>query len=248
MKTSSKLSIIIVILIAAIALLSVKTCKSIQKEKETLSLIESMNDTIKVWKDKDGLSHSKISALETQNVNDFLKLKSKDEEIIRLQESVREYKSKIKNGGSVTNITSNTNAVIKSPVETTLPPNTVVKPGEKLIYPTYSSKFNLDGWIWGDMTANKDSMTLRPNIKNEYTVVIGEDKTGFLGLGKRKTFVEVKNLNPYTETTSLRTYINTKPKPKLGLGVYTGYGIQLSPKDANITHGVQTGIGLILKF
>jgi hypothetical protein len=47
--------------------------------------------------------------------------------------------------------------------------------------------------------------------------MVVEKKTGFLGLGKGKTFVEATLHNPYSEVKVLRTYQTQLPKTKFML-------------------------------
>lgn len=208
---------LLIIIISVIVLLSVKTCNQSYKIKEQTSLISSLNDTVTIWKDKDSLSHSKIQAITTERVKDFLNIQNLQGENKKLQEEVKKYKGKIKNGGSVTNTVTK--------VETRVITNTVIDTVYKdnKLYPVYSGTFNKQGWVTGKVTADPDSITIDPlKVKIEQTYVIGQDKTGFLGLGKPKPFIEVINKNPYAETTELKTYQVTSPKPKRGIWLITG--------------------------
>lgn len=196
-------------------------------EQKELNL--AMSDTLHQYKDKDSLNHGRIALLETQNVNTFLDLYTKDKEIAKLQASVEANKKYLKEQGSVTNFTSETN--IK-----TSTPTTVVEtsdPGS----PIYKSPFNLRNkgitWVSGSVVASRDSTLVDLKVRNEYSLVIGEEPTGFLGLGKPKPFADVKNLNPWSETTDLRSYQVNLPKPKkvhIGLGVFYGFGAEFKPQ------------------
>lgn len=214
-------------------------------QKQTISekdgLLTSMNDTLKVWKDKDGLNHGSIGVITTTDPKDFINLPTNDPEIKRLQAEVEKYRKQIKNRGSVTTVTSNTSADIKVPT-------VVVQQPQDPNFPIYRSKFDLDGWIYGTVEARKDSTLISPRIRNEYTVVIGQEKQGFLGLGKPKPFVEVVNKNPYTETTQLRTYQvdDTRRKSHWNFGLYGGYGATLVKKEVVV--GPQVGGGITYNF
>ena len=83
-------------------------------------------------------------------------------------------------------------------------------------YPIYTSNFNKNEWIKGTIKAGPDSIIIDPlKIKIEQTFIIGEDRTGFLGLGRSKPFIEVVNKNPYAETEKLKTYqVDIKSKGK----------------------------------
>lgn len=197
------------ILLLLLVLQTVRTCNKQDKIEEQSGLISSLNDTVKVWKDKNGLSHSKIEVITTKDPSDFTKIKGLEGENKKLQDKVKQYENKIKNGGSVTNFTSETKTqiVTKTIVDT-------VRIAEN-VYPVYKSDFDLQGWVKGNVEARPDSIKINQTVVNEYTVVIGEDKQGFLGMGKPKPFVEVTNLNPYSTTPVLKTYkVDTKVKKK----------------------------------
>ena len=173
---------------------------SYQKEaKENANLVISLNDTLKTWKDKDSLSHTKIQIIETERTKDFLSLQSKDEEIIKLQKTVKQYEKQIKNQGSVTNFASETKIITKDSLVT----DSVC--GKCSFYFSNSNPwFSVDASIYPTETPNQLSLSLDLKVKNEYSVIVGEEKQGLFK--KPKPFVEVLNHNPYSETKSLKTY------------------------------------------
>lgn len=227
-----KLSKILMYVVSGLLLMTIlllaNKCSNDSKINEQAGLINSLNDTVKVWKGKDGLSHSSNSVVTTRDPQDFIKLKGQSEEIQKLQAKVKEYEKKIKNGGSVTNFSSETKTVTvtKTKVDTVVIDNT-----KQLVY---SSDFNKEDWVVGDVVARPDSTTVNLKVKNEYTVVIGYDKTGFLGLGKQVPFSEITNLNPYSTTPTLKTYqVDVKRRnravlPAIALGIGIVGGILIS--------------------
>lgn len=198
------------------------------KIHEQSNLIESLQNGLKKWKDKDSLEHAKILVIQTSKEKDFLKIQSKDSTIKELQNLLK--KSKIDKRGSVTIVKTNTKVITKT--------KTQIKDN------TYLSHFNLGSWVIGNTIANKDSTSVDLHIKNDYSVVIGNESQGWFK--KPKTFVEVTNKNPYTETKTLRTYKVSIPREKkFGIGPIVGYGV--GPN----TTGVFIGIGLqytLIKF
>lgn len=205
-------------IVILVILLLLQKCDGNRKLQEKSDLINSLSDSIIHTTNKLGQSVAKISVLETSSTKDFLKIRSSDSTIIFLQGKVKEYKSQLKNGGSITTIGTNTN--INSNTATTVKWDTI-KTGT--VFPVYESKLT-DKWYNGFIRASHDTIKLKLNVKNDYTVVIGEEGKLFR---KKTTFVEVTNLNPNTETTTLRTYQvknDTKPK-RFGIGVIIGYGI-----------------------
>ena len=210
---SKKLKYIISIIVILILIsLTMKTCSQNNTIKEKDSLINSLNDTVKIWKDKQNISHTKSQIIETSNVKDFLEIKNLKNENKILQEEVLKYKSKIKKGGSVTVATTNVNTKISS--KSKIIDSTFIIEDKK--YPIYTSNFNKNEWIKGTVKAGPDSIIIDPlKIKIEQTFIIGEDRTGFLGLGRPKPFIEVVNKNPYAETEKLKTYqVDIKSKNK----------------------------------
>ena len=81
-------------------------------------------------------------------------------------------------------------------------------------------------WIWGLTKATKDITQIGLRFHEEIDVVLGQEKTGFLGLGKPKPFAEVTLHNPYNKVSKLRSYSTTQlPARKLGLGPTAAYGL-----------------------
>lgn len=184
-------------------------------------------ENTKVWRDKDNKEHYKTDVVSANSPKDFIKSDPRDEELKELRDKVEFYRKQLKNKGNVSNIKTVT--TLNKTVETVIK-DTVYVDSLGRQFPTYVNHIH-DPWIDGKIETNKDSAKIDIKIKNNYSVVIGEDKTGFLGLGKPKTFAEVVNHNPYTETKSLKVYVTDKPKRKpiwlytLGIGILGGYFI-----------------------
>lgn len=198
-------------------------------ELEELNL--RVMDSLVISKNSNGEFEALIRTIETENTKTFYELQSKDSIIIDLQKEVKKNKKYLKNRGSVTNISSNTNIGIKTESE-------VIKASDSSF--VYKSAFNLDGWVYGLVTAGKDSTEIHLKVKNDYTVVLGQEKTGFLNLGKGKSFVKITNKNPYSEVKSLRTYQVSPPKVKrMGVGPFLGATLS---KDLSINPVIGVGI------
>ena len=191
--------VFIAILMVIIAILYFTNISYQKEAKENANLVISLNDTLKTWKDKDSLSHAKVQIIETERTKDFLSLQSKDEEIIKLQKTVKQYEKQIKNQGSVTNFTSETKIITKDSLVT----DSVC--GKCYFYFSNSNPwFSVDASIYPTKTPNQLNLSLDLKVKNEYSVIVGEEKQGLFK--KPKPFVEVLNHNPYSETESLKTY------------------------------------------
>lgn len=238
MKISKTLVYIIIAVILLLLFEGVVVYRFSNKSKaEDKSLIGSLNAELTTWKDKDSLSHAKIQIIETEKTKDFLSLQSKDEKIIKLQKTVKQYEKQIKNQGSVTNFTSETKITTKDSLVT----DSVC--GKCSFYFSNSNPwFSVDASIYPTETPNQLSLSLDLKVKNEYSVIVGEEKQGLFK--KPKPFVEVLNHNPYSETESLRTYQVSTPKLKRwGVGPQIGFGL-----NSNFTTGAYVGIGLHYSF
>lgn len=197
-----------------------------EERLENEALIEAASTEIDTWRNNNGEQFARIQTLETAKAKDFLKFKTKDSTILKLQAEVKRTEKYLKEQGSVTVI------------ETETIYDTIYKNKDEVytsIFGTYISSSIDNKWIVADfgfkldsLPGNKfvvDSTIFSLKVNNSYVVSLGREKQGFLGLAKSKPFVEVKNLNPYTSTTSLRSYQVTLPPPKrFGIGPVAAYG------------------------
>ena len=236
------------ILIFLLLAFILRACHAETKLAETNSLYEKLEDSLTTWKDKEGNFKAKISVLESEKTEAFLKLHTSDSTVLRLQDLVSKYKKQLDRKGSATII--NTDADIDL-TEPTIVYIDSTKPCE----PIYESKFEIMGtgkykdtkWVWGIINASKDSTTIGMRFHEEIDVVIGEEKTGFLGLGKPKPFAEVTLHNPFNKVTTLKTYSKSTITPKrFGVGPTLAYGI-----GSGFTPQVFIGVGVnwnLIKF
>ena len=223
-KLNKITSIVSIVLIIILSFFIVKSCNQDKIISEKTNLINALNDTVKIWKDKNGISHSKTEVIKASSISDFLKQNVKDKETKELQNVVKENKNRLGKQGNVTKF----NGVVKFETEIPTLRDTIhiSKNGLVIKKPIYNSSFDMDGWVVGSVTASEDSTKINLRIKNDYTVIIGEEKMGFLGLGKRKPFVEVTNKNPYSETTSLKTYqVENYKIKRFGIGPNISYSL-----------------------
>jgi len=228
----SKTNLILIAVVIALAItLGVVISKYTSKFAEKDNLIESLGSTVKTWKDKDSISHSKIAVLQTQELEDFLRIQTADSTVTNLQELISDYKKRLKHKGSATIIESSTNVVTTSPTvvyydSTSYSGTSKTKPSD--VMPIYSSNFNLKGWVIGEVIASEKETKIEMSIKNKYSLVIGEEKQGLFK--KRKPFAEVTNENPYTRIKTLRTYQISKSRVKrIGIGPFFGVDTNLEP-------------------
>jgi len=227
----------LLILTVAVVILILTNLKSCEAGKNQAAVINAYQDTLHQTRDKLGRQTTSIAVLET-NVKTLLSLNAeKDSTLKWLQEVVKENKKA--NAAIVARI----EALDKGSSATTI----VVKPGDTvktdsgtIIYPTYKTQWD-EEWSKGTIEASKDSIKREITYTEKYEVTLSDKGNG---LFKPKTYtVSWKNLNPYANTTGLRSY-TFKPKAKrFFVGVGLGYGVNLTPTTpVRFTHGIQLGI------
>lgn len=227
---------IIMLLLSVVVISTIRNCTGDRRIRDKDGKRIEV-DSVQITRDVEGLSRSKTSVI---NSNNILDIESKNQEIRELQKLIGDYKSKLKKQGSVTNFTSNTdlNFKIVTEVDTVY----VYRDGEEEQRFLFLSQFNLDNWVTGLIETDIDTTKVSMKIRNEYAVVIGEESQGLFK--PKKQFVEVMNKNPYSETVKLKTYQVESPKDKkFSVGPYVGYGVNSDLKSqATIGVGVQYNI------
>nr|DAV49330.1 MAG TPA: hypothetical protein [Caudoviricetes sp.] len=219
MKNKDLFIWLLIITITVIVIFNIKSCNNTIKNNK---LIESLNDSINYYKDKNGILHSKISVIEVERTKDFTKLNLTNKELKELQELVKKYR----NVKSATIIKTETKVIEKIVNKTIL--DTVSNT------PIYKSNFNLKGYIWGDIVAKKDTTDIKINIKNDFNIVTYKEKG--------KLILDVSDKNPYSITKTQRSYINIPKQKRWGLGINAGYGISNSGLSPHIGLGVNYNI------
>lgn len=182
-----------------------KSYQHLETKKYYDNYIESINDTILIWKDKFNQEHTKTTIIESNNKEQFLQINSKDSIIQELQILLKQYKSK------------GIRAATISKTETIIDTILISKKDSLLI----STDVNLDGWIYGNVTYCNDSTHLNLKVRNEYDIIQGVEKSFF----NEKPYIEIINKNPYTTTKVLRSYQIKQFDKKFALGIQLGYGI-----------------------
>ena len=215
LKNIKFLDIICIALIIIFIIFAFKRCKNDIREFSNIDKLESLTDSIKYYKDNYNVLHSRISIIEADN---FTKIKSKDKDIQELQELVKKYKN-VQAATVIKTETKVVEKIVNKPIFDTISRETA-----------YYSKFDLDGFVWGEIIAKKDSTDLILNIRNDFNIVSHYDKG--------KLVLDVSDKNPYTVTKSQRSYINLPKQKKWGLGINAGYGVSKSGLSPYIGLGV----------
>ena len=186
--------------------------KNIIKEQQEVYL--STVDTLKVFKNKNNEQIATIRTIQTE-LKKFLSLKTNDQEIVKLQNEVKEYKKQLKDKGSATVVS------VITKIDTVVVTNIVRDTIKKDTITFFESKFK-NKWIDYYVKSSLDSTNINIKIHNDYAVIIGEEG----GLFKKKVPIAiVENKNPYSETQQLRTYeVKIKKPSRFGIGPIVGYG------------------------
>lgn len=203
--------------------------------QELEGLVQTTTEELQLSKNERGELVAKIGSFETQRTKDFVNFATRDSLTLELQKEVKEMSKYLKKQGSVTQV--NTEGNIETSTETEVE---VTPEGD----PIYKSKFNLDGWVFGNSVATKDSTYYNISYKDKYSIVIGIEPTGFLGLGKGKPFGQVTSSNPYNTVKTLKTYQVGIPKTKRW-SVGPSAGLQYYESSFKPYVGVGITFGLI---
>lgn len=194
------------IVLIVIGLITIKNCNGYRNTiTERELMVKALNDSIQYFKDKDGLNKARISVLETSNLEYFTSLNIRDQEIKNLQNLVAKNKKNLK---------SATTVITETKIDTVI---TVV---EKFTDDIRKSRFDFDGWVYGEILSFPDSIGIDLRIKNDLSIVHKKDKKG--------SYVEVFDKNPYTTTKSIRSYYKTDKSTKnskWSLGINASYGV-----------------------
>lgn len=234
-KREKSLSLVIIILLILLGFAVSRFYGVIKTNKELQDLNRVANQEIETWKGKDGLNRAKIEVLQTRDTETFLAFQSQDSTLKQLQSEVKEMSKFLKKQGSVTIIKTETKY------------DTIYENSNKIYDDIFNSfimdtidndwistsfGFKLDSLPDGRFRIDSTKFTL--TTRDAVSLTLGLEPTGFLGLGKGKPFAQVKNLNPYSSTTDMKTYQVSPIDPKrFGLGAFTGItldsGFQVKP-------------------
>ena len=219
--------------VCLVILLSLKYYKNFEDASEAERLQTVLNDSMRVWTDKQGLFNAQVANFKTRETEHFTKLKTKDAKVIELQNLVESLKSKLKDGGSATIIHTVADIKVKEPSRV-VGFDTI----KDTVYARYTADIDVTGkmkinnkdsivsWVTGRVDATRDSIGIDLKFNERIDVVLGEEPTGFLGLGKPKSFAQVTLHNPFNKVKSLKSYSKEPlPQKRWGVGPVGAYGV-----------------------
>jgi hypothetical protein len=190
--------------------------------KEISQLYVTAQDSMKTYRNEKGQFVSKISVLQATNEKYFLEMQTKDADILHLQQLLKDEKKQRHDVDMALTFSTATNLKLQDSLTNLISSvDSFLINGQKVYYPTYTKSFADTGkWYSGDVTLGKKIFKLDLALTNKYDVVIGTEPDGWF---KRKGFAEITNLNPYSQTKTMKAYQKTPiPNKPLKTGVITG--------------------------
>lgn len=160
-----------------------------------------------------------IEVLQLKNKKQLLQLKTSDSTIIKLQELVDKYKGELNSAIILSNITS-----VKGSDITIITKENIINGLDTTEIISYETSWS-NKWEEGYIKATQDSIIRDIRIKNEFEIVIGNEKRKMFKKGLYE--IKIVNLNPNTYTKEIKTFQVKKENPRFSLGIQLGYGIGL---------------------
>lgn len=190
----------------------IDTSKYISKE-----LYDASQDTLHKFRNKFGQEETKTKLL-TGTVSDLKSLSaSKDSSIQKLIRLVN------KKTISATVLSSSTSGIVTAST-TVSSADTVRKDSLIYVYPKYTLEPVVTKWDSMSATATKDSFKVQYKVFNEFEITQNYEKQKVKGKWFKQdvAMVNVKNLNPKTETRELKSFALAPPKKKQGKAFVAG--------------------------
>jgi hypothetical protein len=190
---------------------------------------------------KDSLTAS-ISVIRTEREKDFLKMRTSDSLVQRLQSEVKAYRGRI---ASATVMVQHTTDQGATPTTAQLPEvdsstAKVLSALPATSWPTYHTAWN-DRWGRGSILATRDTIYRDIRLLNEFVITTGRKRRG---LFKRDELeITVTNANPNTITTDMRSYAVKERRGRFALSVHAGFGLQYGLLHQRLDLGPQLGVG-----
>lgn len=183
----------------------------IQNEKtkynKLLNINKAMNSSIAKYKDAYNREHTMVEVMVTTAQDVVLKLQSKDSTIIALQQLLTNETKKNRKVEAAMVLYNTTINHLKDSLTNII---SGYSTKDSIKYPIYSREYQDTGnWIKGKVVLGLTKFELTQHIRNKYDFTLGKEvvKKGFLGIGRTyKTYAEITNYNPYTETQDMKVY------------------------------------------
>jgi len=188
---------------------------------EAVAWANGKDETVKQYRDENNDMHDKIQTMTIDRDAFIATNKVFIDSIAKLN------KIKSKNVTNITTVSTSTtgtfSAAIDTPEITIADPNTgnpLIKDSIKVRTANFQDKF----LVFKEYIA-KDSIYGKYTYTDSLIYVGSQKHSGFLGMGKMKTFLDVSSNNPNTTITNAKSVELTKVKDfKWTVGPYVGYG------------------------
>lgn len=220
------------IIIVVLMLLYLDQCRTTGDERD---INTALNDTLTFIINKDGTQTTKTSIITSTSKRDLIRLETRNKEIKRLQRLLGETKRLL----SATVFSNNTASRITSG-STISHRDTIYLENGIEVWPTYWTIFK-DEWQDFNVTANQDTFLIDYIVFNRYEITQAYEKRKKGLFRKRVPVITIHNLNPHTETLTLKSFA-IKPKPRkysIGVGAYYGISIPTGVPTLIIGGGIQ---------
>jgi hypothetical protein len=245
----TKLTIKEILLVAALVIVSIfgvlqytGKMKMMDQYSAALAVNDSTRNIMKLIVDENGKLHSRVESFEVDRKTFEVTHKAYVDSLTKvLNIKPKDLKSIIvvttdNHGSFVTGLDTN------SRVNVSINGKDTVK--DTVRYFTFD--YDKDKWLKFKGKIDSGNIFVEYKFTDSLTIVTFQKKTGFLGLGKMKTFADVKSENPNTTYNSLKHIELTNIKNKhWGFGPYVGYGYNGNIWSPNVGVSLQY---ILLKF
>lgn len=201
----------ILILIASLYYGNSKRTVILEMEKVVLSL----SDSLEIYRTADGYNHAVINDLVIAHREAIQQVETNDKTIQR-------YKYLIDSLGSAVRTVTIVKTVTKFRDTGSVKIDTVLIEGKPK---TRFMAFYSDRWIDASVNFIDTSATWSIDMYNDFELIRTTERSGFLGLGPKEYKITMSTLNPYVNTTELKSLSIVDKPPRFGIGFIGGVGV-----------------------
>jgi cell fate (sporulation/competence/biofilm development) regulator YmcA (YheA/YmcA/DUF963 family) len=189
-----------IILLVASTVFNFKMYRNIQTlNQKYLTLEDSLIKTQNDLKQET----TTVKVLTAENEIASQELNAKSTEITKLRNLVAKYEKEIGKLNTAIIVSNQTITTLKDSLHNTIVGYTSVPTDtSEVVYPIYSRDFERE-WDKGSVTMGLDVLDLSITTRNAYDITIGKDK---LSPFKDAVYANITNLNPNTETKTIKVY------------------------------------------
>lgn len=221
MKNNIGLIIVGVILLGCIIWLGKVSTNNGDDARALQLLLDSTNSELVITKNKLGQEQATIQNITTQNINLILDLDTKDQSVILLQQEIQAYK-KSKKDLQATIVSQNETIANYQSSTTNTVIGTTSDDSTSAEYQIYERKIDMFGkWITGNIVLGLDTTNIHIKTMDDYVSSIYRERKNMFS--SYNYYTTITNLNPYTSTTSIKSYSKLPVKERnMGLSIFAG--------------------------